>query len=52
VLKEANPDWGCERIAALLLRGPTLPASPEPEQGQQQQRRLADVPEPLPQGGN
>jgi transposase len=29
MLKEANPDWGCERIAALLLRGPALPASPE-----------------------
>ena len=29
MLKEANPDWGCERIAALLLRGPALPASPQ-----------------------
>jgi transposase InsO family protein len=29
MLKEANPEWGCERIAALLLRGPGLPASPE-----------------------
>jgi len=29
MLKDANPDWGCERIAALLLRGPALPASPE-----------------------
>jgi len=28
MLKEANPDWGCERIAALLLRGPALAASP------------------------
>jgi transposase len=28
LLKEANPDWGCERIAAMLLRGPALPASP------------------------
>jgi transposase len=29
MLKEANPDWGTERIAALLLRGPALPASPQ-----------------------
>src|SRR5579884_46976 len=29
MLKEANPDWGCERIAAMLLRGPALPASPQ-----------------------
>jgi transposase len=29
MLKEANPDWGCERIAAMLLRGPALPAGPE-----------------------
>jgi transposase InsO family protein len=29
MLKEANPDWGCERIAALLLRGPARPASPQ-----------------------
>ncbi len=29
MLKEANPDWGCERIAALLLRGPALAASPQ-----------------------
>jgi transposase InsO family protein len=28
MLKEANPDFGCERISALLLRGPALPASP------------------------
>jgi len=28
MLKEANPDWGCERIAGMLLRGPALPASP------------------------
>jgi transposase len=28
MLKEANPEWGCERIAAMLLRGPSLPASP------------------------
>src|SRR5262249_7691106 len=26
-LKEANPEWGCERISAMLLRGPALPAS-------------------------
>jgi transposase InsO family protein len=29
MMKEANPDWGCERIAAMLVRGPALPASPE-----------------------
>jgi transposase InsO family protein len=28
MLKEANPDFGCERISAMLLRGPALPASP------------------------
>jgi transposase len=29
MLKEANPEWGPKRIAALLPRGPGLPASPE-----------------------
>jgi transposase len=29
MMKETNPDWGCERIAAMLVRGPALPASPE-----------------------
>ncbi len=28
MLKRANPDWGCQRIADALLRGPALPASP------------------------
>jgi transposase InsO family protein len=28
MLKESNPDWGCQRISDLLLRGPALPASP------------------------
>ncbi len=28
MMKETNPDWGCERISAMLLRGPALPASP------------------------
>jgi len=28
MLKESNPDWGCQRIADMLLRGPALPASP------------------------
>ena len=28
MLKESNPDWGCERISDMLLRGPALPASP------------------------
>src|SRR5262249_61607322 len=26
--KEAAPDWGCQRISDMLLRGPALPASP------------------------
>jgi transposase len=29
MLKEDNPDWGCERISAMLQRGPGLPASPQ-----------------------
>ena len=28
MLKEAHPDWGCQRISDMLLRGPALPASP------------------------
>lgn len=28
MLKEQNPDWGCQRISDMLLRGPALPASP------------------------
>jgi len=28
MLKEAHPDWGCQRISDSLLRGPALPASP------------------------
>ena len=27
MLKQDNPDWGCEKISAMLLRGPALPAS-------------------------
>ena len=27
MLKQANPDWGCQRISDALLRGPALPAS-------------------------
>jgi transposase InsO family protein len=27
MLKAANPDWGCQRISDMLLRGPALPAS-------------------------
>jgi transposase InsO family protein len=27
MLKKANPDWGCQRISDMLLRGPALPAS-------------------------
>jgi transposase InsO family protein len=29
MLKEANPDWGCQRISDMLYRGPALPASPQ-----------------------
>jgi transposase InsO family protein len=28
MLKRANPNWGCQRISDMLLRGPALPASP------------------------
>jgi transposase InsO family protein len=28
MLKESHPEWGCERISDMLLRGPALPASP------------------------
>jgi len=28
MLKQANPNWGCQRISDMLLRGPALPASP------------------------
>jgi transposase InsO family protein len=27
MMKEANPDWGCQRLSDMLLRGPALPAS-------------------------
>ena len=29
MMKESNPDWGCQRISDMLLRGPALPASAE-----------------------
>lgn len=28
MLKQEHPEWGCERISAMLLRGPALAASP------------------------
>src|SRR5947209_3349648 len=28
VLKPDDPDWGCQKVSDLLLRGPALPASP------------------------
>lgn len=28
MLKQANSDWGCQRISDMLFRGPALPASP------------------------
>jgi transposase InsO family protein len=27
MLKQAHPEWGCERISDMLVRGPALPAS-------------------------
>jgi transposase InsO family protein len=27
MLKQAHPEWGCQRISDMLLRGPALPAS-------------------------
>jgi transposase InsO family protein len=27
MLKQANPEWGCQRISDMLMRGPALPAS-------------------------
>jgi len=26
ILKKSNPDWSCQRISDMLLRGPALPA--------------------------
>ena len=28
MMKEANPEWGCQRISDMLVRGPALAASP------------------------
>jgi len=28
MLKTAHPEWGCQRISDMLVRGPALPASP------------------------
>src|SRR5262245_58369846 len=28
LLKQPHPDWGCQKISDLLVRGPALPASP------------------------
>jgi transposase InsO family protein len=28
MLKQANPEWGCQKISDMLTRGPALPASP------------------------
>jgi transposase InsO family protein len=28
MLKKANPEWGCQRLSDMLVRGPALPASP------------------------
>jgi transposase InsO family protein len=29
LLKREHPEWGCQRISDMLLRGPALPASPK-----------------------
>ena len=29
MLKQDNPEWGCERISSMLMRGPALAASPQ-----------------------
>jgi len=29
MLKQDNPDWGCEKSSSMLLRGPALPACPQ-----------------------
>jgi transposase InsO family protein len=29
MLKESNPEWGCQRISDMLFRSPGLPASPQ-----------------------
>jgi transposase InsO family protein len=29
MMKESHPDWGVEKISAMLLRGPALPACPQ-----------------------
>jgi hypothetical protein len=29
MMKESRPDWGLDKISAMLLRGPTLPACPQ-----------------------
>jgi transposase InsO family protein len=29
MIKRANPEWGCERISAMLARGPALAAGPK-----------------------
>jgi transposase len=31
MLKQANPDWGCQRISDMLLRGPAVAASQQEE---------------------
>ncbi len=28
LLKQAHPDWGCQKLSDMLRRGPALPASP------------------------
>jgi len=28
MLKQSHPEWGCQRISDMLMRGPALPASP------------------------
>ena len=28
LMKQQHPEWGCQRISDMLLRGPALPVSP------------------------
>jgi transposase InsO family protein len=46
MLKKANPEWGCQRISDMLVRGPALPASPSAVAGVLHEAgyRMEDVP--------
>ncbi|NLX96711.1 MAG: helix-turn-helix domain-containing protein, partial [Rhodopirellula sp.] len=38
MLKQQHPEWGCQRISDMLLRGPALPAGGYPLQDAEQRR--------------